>query len=215
MLRKSDIAAAERIDLFPTSLGWKPKVFFPPNVAHVSLIVSSVNSLVIIRDLLSLETDEHNQVSLVVFLMNFRTLRTALPNLRIGHKDGSFDLRWVLRSSRSPFFSSSNTIVIYSASNIPGSWGNSFLSTSRNMTFLKRSLFVIPGFGVFATSQILQAKKKPPMIRSIAWSKGSFSIVTFPLAPSARRNFGVRAFCCSTGGPVRSKALKSLEISLK
>ena len=139
----------------------------------------------------------------------------ALPNLRTGQREGSQVLLCVLFSIRSPFFSSLNVMVTNSAFRMLLDKTISFRFASLKIILCSRSFLVLPGFGVFAVLHIRQAKKNPPMIKSIAWSSAEFFILLFPRDPSARRNFGVSAFCCSIGGPDLSKALKSFWTSVR
>ena len=82
------------------------------------------------------------------------------------------------------------------------------LSAALNAMNLRVRSLVLPMEGVLECSQVLMAKKKPPMTMSEAWACRALESESGGLenSCSTRRNFGVIALCRFGGGSAFSKA---------
>ena len=159
----SDMAAPDLIDLVPISLPLNPYLFAASGAAQTLLrswvTLSAVTS--------SLDLKSCTLYEQTVILLpegpgkSSLCLRITLAHAAMGHRTGSPDRRWDLRSILVPFFWSTKHIVTNSAlSDSSGSsWLITALSLPRNVTFSAVSRFVLPGVSVLQNSHARMAKK--------------------------------------------------------
>jgi len=115
-----------------------------------------------------------------------------------GHKIGSFDLCWAMRSNFTAFFCSSNVILTNFAWKMDGLSCGIITSLSvENCIFFKLMVFVFRSDAAVVYSQDRQAKKKA-MIASCPIARCSDD--RQPRWWSWRKKYGGSTFCCFTGG---------------
>ena len=96
LVRKSAMAAPERIDLFPISFASNPNSSRPPPILQHHRIILSVNSLVISSVFTSRDAVAQMKVSSFASRTNRRILKIILPKRRTGQSDLLFVRRCVL-----------------------------------------------------------------------------------------------------------------------